>query len=290
MSDQVAMKRHVARFARPPHAQPAPDGATPLWAAGTFQLDRVPAFRQASDAEKAAVLAACAHNLLAEAWCIEQRGISYCAAMARRAESNEEHELFVQIGADETRHAAWLAPWLFPPPETDPFNRFIDGLLEAGTPQPLSFLLQVVLEGFGITHYQSLAAECRDTALTQTLRRLAVDEALHHAGGLLVFEPSRLTAAERHFVADGANAFLQMIRVGPQAVVSALARQLGAHTIGELTRMFTALDSQAITAVKLARLRKLMAQPGMTWLVARLEVAGAFTPCTPVQCARQFLS
>ena len=290
MSDQAAIRRHAARFARPPHAQPAPAGATPLWAAGTFHLDRVPAFRQASASIKDEVLAACAHNLLAEAWCIEQRGISYCSAMAKQVESNEERELFVQIGADESQHAAWLAPWMLRSPETDPFTRFIDGLLEAGTPQPLSFLLQVVLEGFGITHYQSLAAGCRDAALAQTLRRLALDEALHHAGGLLVFEPDRLTTTERRFVADGTYAFLQMIRVGPQAVVGALAQQVGTSAVGELAGVFAALDSQATGAAKLARLRKLIALPGMTWLAAQLDAAGAFRPCTPTQCARQFLS
>ena len=290
MSKQLEIRRHAARFARPPHAQPVPDGATPLWEAGTFKLDRVPAFRQASAVIKEAVLTACAHNLLAEAWCIERRGISYCLAMTRHTESDEERDLFTRIGADESQHAAWLAPWLLRPPETDPFNRFIDGLLETGTPQSLSFLLQVVLEGFGITHYQSLAAGCRDAALALTLRRLALDEALHHAGGLLVFQPDRLTAAERRFLADGANAFLQMIRIGPQAVVGALARQLGTSAIGELAGVFAALDSQATGAVKLARLRKLMAQPGMTWLVEQLDAGGTFSPCTPAQCARQFLS
>lgn len=290
MSKQLEIRRLAARFSRPSHVQPAPDGATPLWEAETFQLDHVPAFRQASANTKEAVLRDCAHNVLAEAWCIEQRGITYCSAMALQTESNEERDLFTRIGTDETQHAAWLAPWLLRPTETDPFNRLIDGLLEAGTPQSLSFLLQVVLEGFGITHYRFLAAGCRDAALTQTLRRLAIDEALHHAGGLLVFQPDRLTAAERRFLADGAHAFLHMIRVGPQSVVGALAQQLGTSTIGELTGMFAALDSQATGAVKLARLRKLMVQPGMTWLVEQLDAGGTFVPCTPDQCARQFLS
>jgi len=290
MSDQAAIRRHTERFARARHAhQPTPDGTKPLWAAQTFHLDRVTAFRESGGSVKNAVLAACAHNLLAEAWCIEQRGIAYCSTMVRQVESHAERELFARIGADETQHAAWLAPWLLRPPEADPFNRFIDGLLEAGTPQSLSFLLQVVLEGFGITHYQCLATGCHDAALARTLRRLALDEALHHAGGLLVFEPDRLTAAERRFIADGAYAFLQMIRVGPQAVVDALARQVGASTIGELAEVFAALDTQTTSAAKLARLRKLMARPGMTWLMEHLDASKAFAPCTPAQCARQFL-
>jgi hypothetical protein len=290
MKQQAAIRHHTARFSRPPHAPSAPDGESPPWGAGTFQLDRVRAFRAASASIQDAVLAACAHNLLAEAWCIEQRGIAYCSAMELQSESNAERELFTRIGADEIQHAAWLAPWLLRPPETDLFNRFIDGLLEAGTPQPLSFLLQVVLEGFGITHYQSLAAGCCDQALALTLRRLAIDEALHHAGGLLVFQPDRLTAAERRFIIDGACAFLQMIRVGPQAVVSALAQQVGVTSVRDLTGVFAALDSQSIASAKLARLHKLMAQPGMTWLVEALDAGGVFVPCTPAQCAKQFLS
>jgi len=290
MTRQAAIRRHSARFVRAPLVPPSPDGTQPLWDAASFQLDRLRAYRQASPRAQQAVLADCAHNLLAEAWCVEQHGIAYCAAMAAQTESNAERELFVRIGADETRHAAWLAPWLQRPPQTDPFNRFIDGLLEAGTPQSLSFLLQVVLEGFGITHYRSLAAGCRETALAQMLKRLALDEALHHAGGLLVFQPQRLTAGERRFIADGAAAFLQMIRIGPQAVVGALAQQVGVSTIGDLANVFETLDTRTTAAAKLARLRKLMTRPGMHWLIEQLDAGDVFAPCTPAQCAGQFLA
>ena len=142
MTQQDAIRSHTARFAPPPHAPLPPDGANPLWEAETFQLDRVRVFRQASASRKGAVLAACAHNLLAEAWCIEERGITYCSAMVGQAESNAEREMFARIGADETRHAACLAPWLLRPPETDPFNRFIDGLLEAlGVDSHVTFVI-----------------------------------------------------------------------------------------------------------------------------------------------------
>ena len=290
MTEQAAIRRHTARFSRAPHVPPSQDGARCPWEAETFKLDRVRSFRQAEADAKEAILTRCAHNLLAEAWCVEQRGIAYCAKMASKAESDAERALFAHIGGDETQHAAWLTPWLFQTPVSDPFNRFIDGLLEAGSRQSLVFLLQVVLEGFGITHYQSLSAGCRDRALAQTLKRLALDEALHHAGGLLVFQPERLTTAERRFITDGAYAFLQIFRVGPQAVAGALIQQIGACTIGELTEVFAALDSQTTAAVKLARLRKLMARPGMTWLVERLDAGEAFAPCAPAQCARQFLA
>ncbi len=290
MNDQVAIAHHTKRFARLARTPPAPDGATPLWTTAAFGLDRVSAFQQASSAMRQTVLQDCARNVLAEAWSVERTGIRYCAAMAQWADSNEERELFERIGDDEAQHAGWLAQWLPEPPPADPFNRFIGGLLDAGTAQPLAFLLQVMLEGFGITHYQSLTTGCSDLSLVSTLRRLAVDEALHYGGALLVFKPERMSTAERRFVADGAYAFLQMIRVGPQAVVAALARTVDLQTRDDVTRVFGALDCEASAAAKLARLRTLMARPGMQWLVEELDAAGVFAPCTPAQCAQQLLS
>jgi hypothetical protein len=221
---------------------------------------------------------------------VEQRGIGYCAAMEACAETTEARSLLLAIGADESQHAAWLARWLPQSPPPDPFIRFLDGLLEAGTPQPLAYLLQVVLEGFGITHYQSLATGCRDAGLARTLRRLVRDEALHHAGGLLLFDPDRMTDAERRFAVDGARAFVEMIRIGPQAVAAALAREVGIDGQIEAASVFEALDTEPVSAAKLARLRVLMARPGMGWVIDDLEAGGLFTPCTPVQCARQLLS
>lgn len=290
MTDHYALACHTARFARSSHAPDAPDGATPLWNSAAFGLDCVSAFQQASDAGQEAVLRDCGHNVLAESSSVERTGIRYCAAMAQWAESSEERELFERIGADEAQHAEWLAQWLPEPPPADPFNRFIGGLLDTGTAQPLAYLLQVMLEGFGITHYQSLTIGCRDVALGSTLRRLAVDEALHYGGALLVFKAERMNAAERRFVADGAYAFLQMFRVGPQAVVAALARTVDLQSRDALTRTFGALECEASAAAKLARLRTLMARPGMYWLIEELDAAGVFAPCTPAQCAQQLLS
>ena len=290
MKDPIAIASHTVRFARPPRAPVAPDGTTPLWAAEAFGLDRVAAFQQAGGTAQANVLRDCARNVLGEALSVEGTGVRYCAAMAQWAESNEERDLFIRIGEDEAQHAAWLAQWLPDVPSADPFTYFIGGLLDAGTAQPLAFLLQVVLEGFGITHYQSLTTGCRDASLASMLRQLAIDEALHYGGGLLVFAPERMNANERRFLADGAYAFLQMFRIGPQAVMGALAGAVDLQSRDALTRAFGVLDYEGAAAAKLTRLRTLMARPGMNWLIDELDAGGAFAPCTPVQCAQQFIS
>lgn len=285
-----ALRRAADRLARHRDAPAPSDGTRPAWEAPFFGLDRVPRFRGASAAARAEMLALCGRGLLAEALHIERSGIDYCARMTLVAESDDERRLFALIGADESQHAGWIADALDDDPPIDVFNRFIAGIAAAGTPQSLAYLLQVVLEGFGIAHYDGLAGACRDAGLAAAFRRLARDEALHHAGGLATFRADRLTDADRRFLADATFAFLQMIRCGPQAVVGAIDRVLGVGDTGDATSVFASLDSEAGSAARLARLRQLLAQPGMAWLVDAMDAGGAFTPCSAADCAQLYAS
>lgn len=285
-----ALRRAGERLLRRRVTPDGPRAALPLWDADFWGLTHVARFRDVAPERQRTVLDACAESALAESWFIEKSGIAFCARMVLLAEGLEEQRVFALIGADEATHTSWLEPWLMPPADTDPFNRFIGGLVESGTAQPLAYLLQVVLEGFGIAHYAGLAAHCRDAALAGTLRRMAEDEALHHAGGLAAFRAERLTASERTFVAEGAYEFLRMMRSGPQAVAAALDRGIGMAGLDDATRVFDALAGETAGAAKLERLRRLMAQPGMEWLVNDLDRTGAFVPCTTVQSAQLYVA
>jgi hypothetical protein len=280
------LRRTVDRFLRRRPPAGAPAGGAP-WGPGFFALDRVARFREANPRDQAAVLAACADGLLAESWFIERCGVAFCAKMILLAENPAEQRVFALVGADEATHAAWLDPWIADQArEVDPFNRFIAGLVEAGSAQPLAFLLQVVLEGFGIVHYKGMAANCNDGSLAATLGRMAEDEALHYAAGIAAFRAARLSAPEKRFLADGACTFLHMLRSGPQAVVAALDRTIGVGNQSDVMSLFDELAADALSADKLNRLRRLMAQPGMQWLIEELEDKGVFTPCNAAECAR----
>lgn len=256
------------------------------WDATFYGLDRLAAWRRASDAQRAAVLRACSRALIAESWDIERTGIAFCARMVLLAESLEERRLFALIGAEEAMHSAWLEPWHATRADrADPFNRFIESLVRDGSRQPLAFLLQVVLEGFGIAHYAGLARSCRDPALARTLKVMAQDEAAHHAAGLAAFSADELTSQERRFLAEGACVLLDWIRSGPQRVVAALDATLGGLGRPGIAAAFDCLQDPALDAAKLAELRRLMAQPGMAWLADELEAGGSFAPRSAAQCA-----
>jgi rubrerythrin len=272
-------------------ASGAPTDSGPLWDASMFALDGVARFRDATDEQRRSVLDTCSASLLLESWFIERCGIEFCARMVLATQDLEERRLFALIGADEATHSTWLQPWVTSSDAAaDTFNRFIEDCLRNGDPQPLAYLLQIVLEGFGIVHYSQLAQRCHDPALAATLERMSQDEALHHAGGLAVFHPERMNAAARDFLADASFQFLEMIRCGPQSVLDALDRNGLVSARADIQALFADLDAATLAAGKLARLRKLMTQPGMQWLLDNLDSRGAFEPCNAAQCAQIYVA
>ncbi|MCQ4165571.1 hypothetical protein [Tahibacter harae] len=281
MSEREAdIQRTAARLLRRRAAAGTPQTDAPLWPAEHFGLHRLRVYSDARTEQQRGILNHCAQGLLRESWFVERGGMEFCARMVLAADSAGERQLYSLIGADEAAHYAWLQPWL--PAGSgamDTFNRFLADCVAQSTPQPLAYLMQVVLEGFGIVHYDGLAANCNDPALADTLRRMAEDEALHHAAGLAAFRAERLGRAEREFLLDASYAFLQMMRSGPQAVVAALDQGLEGLDITAAQALFAMLDDGATTAAKLQRLRRLMDQPGMGWLLENLEARGAFNPC-----------
>lgn len=285
------IERVIGGFARR-RASSAADtpGDLAHWDARFFGLEGTALFAQASAEMQRRVLQVCCEQLLWESWYIEQCGIAFCARMVLLAEEVAAREVYSMIGADEATHAHWISGWL-PRNQNrpaDPFNHFVAGLVENGDAQPLRYVLQIVLEGFGIRHYRSLADGCRHPALAQTLRTMMSDEGLHHAGGVATFDAERLDKDARAFALAATTGLVQMIRVGPQAVASALSAAIGGLDKRGATNLFDALGCETTIAPKLATLRELIAQPGMGWLVDELDRLRMFTPCTAEECAQVF--
>ena len=169
--------------------------------------------------------------------------------------------------------------------------RFLADLIEVCDANTLAYLVQVILEGWGLHHYQSLYQSCRDPLLRQRLQAIHKDEALHHHTGELVFDPSKLNGEQRALVRDSLAAYCEMVRVGPQTVVAAVDRAAGGLTNKQRAKAFAELDCERTSHEKLLLLRRLMLgeDENLTGdrgrFVAELEGKGLFTPYSPEACA-----
>jgi hypothetical protein len=268
------------------------DGGVPNWDADYFGLERVKIFSEGNADLQRAILDGCSRTLLNEAYFIEKSGGAYCAKMILLAESTEMRQVYGLIAADEASHLQWIRPWVEEHDRVRPDGamlRFLANLIEVCDANTLAYLVQVILEGWGLHHYQSLYQSCRDPLLRQRLQAIHKDEALHHHTGEVVFDPSQLDGGQRALVRESLATYCEMVRVGPQAVVEAVDRAAGGLSEKNRVQVFADLDCQRTSQEKLDLLRRLMLGGDRAGdrgcFVAELEEKGLFTPYSPEACA-----
>lgn len=258
------------------------------WDADVYGLSGVDCYVKAGADRQRAVLTRCAADQLEEALHIENIGMAYAAHMLLGASSLEERQLYATIAADEALHHAALAPFLGLAAgdgagggEPAPFLCLLERLVVEGDRATRLLVVQVVLEGWGIEHYRGLARRCADPALAVVLARIVEDEARHHGSGVIL--APRFPAGEA--AVDVLTAFLDMVRVGPQAVLAALAGTLGPMSRAERVVVLTQLHTEDHSGTQLLLLRRLLEKAGAAPVVAALDSRGRFRPLTAEEAA-----
>ena len=271
---------------RKPSRQQSIDFDVPPWGADCFGLAYSPTYNDCSANEQTQILHLASNALLKESYSIEKAGVGYMAKMALLAETTEERMLYSLFGADETTHLSQLMPFvarLDIVNQSDPFLQLLESLLETDDRSALMFVIQVVLEGWGLNHYRTLSKTCQDYALSSLFRSFVQAEARHHGAGVMLFDAERLSEVSRRLILETLGAFLRMVQVGPQRLVEAIAQVKGGLTKAQRIQLFTELDTETHSEVRLKLLRSLIlsAAPKIAYI---LEEEGLFVPASPAQC------
>ncbi|OCQ99784.1 hypothetical protein BCD67_15000 [Oscillatoriales cyanobacterium USR001] len=257
------------------------------WNADFFNLDRVKIFQDARDEEKLVILQFANHSLLEEAYYIENAGVGYMAKMVMLAETVEERMLYGLFAADEATHLSQISCFL---PENElrrdrnPFLSLLAEVVEIRDKTVLLFVLQVVLEGWGLSHYRRLAKECRHPALAEVFSGFLDAEARHHATGSLLFEEMPISQASQTLIIELLARFLMMVQVGPQNVLAAIAQGKGHLSRSQKIQILEELDTQSHSGKRLKLLRSLMGGKSTDAIVQALEDRGAFVPLSAHHC------
>ncbi|MEM7065917.1 MAG: ferritin-like domain-containing protein [Cyanobacteria bacterium P01_B01_bin.77] len=272
------------------------DSNSIYWQADYFDLERVSIFQAASELEQQQILQQLNQDLLQESLFIEQAGVGYMAKMVLMADSSQERLLYSLFTADETTHLVQLQPYAAtyrpsvgaPPEIHDPFLQLLADIVESTDKALLLFVLQVVLEGWGLTHYRRLAQGCRDHPLGELFRSFLQAESRHHGAGVTLFkqsyDQSHLSPSSQTAIVDCLASFLQMVRVGPQRVVSAIATAKGHLSRSQRLQILQQLDTVTHSHQRLQLLKSLMASTQSS-IVSELEHKGLFTPLSPEEAA-----
>ena len=259
----------------------------PYWGAEYFQLQHVCLFRESSANEQQQILHLASRHLLEEAHWIEQAGVGYMAKMVLLAETAEERMLYGLFAADEAEHLAQIRrflPEIQPTTTGDPFLTMLAEVVETQDKALLLFVMQVVLEGWGTSHYRHLSEGCLDAGLSQLFADFLQAESRHHATGQILFGRMALSQASQQAIAEVMVQFLRMIQAGPQRVVTAIERVKGHLSRSQKLIIFEQLDTETHSGTRLALLRSLMQRAGAGAIVQALEEQGAFRAFPASQC------
>lgn len=252
-----------------------------MWPAEFFRLPLLNFWRDADDSARDEIRHGCSVTVLREALGIERTAMDYCAARVMEAEDALEKQVYCLTAAEEARHYHWLC--MITDPATvamapDAFTRYLQRLVAEGTPNSQSYLLQVILEGWGIGHYQRLAAHASTADVAAVMSGIARDEGLHYAAGVAQFDASRLTAADGQFVRGALVELCTMVGSGPLGVLGVVERAVGG--LGQTGRrsIFEKLTDPIATARRLNELAQFIARQGMDGEAAWLAEQGFLEP------------
>ncbi len=250
----------------------------PFWPASFFGLDGVQCFRDASKDQQARVVAAASRATLEEAWFIEKAGMVYTAQMSLLATSTEERQLYSLFAADEAAHLHLVGAFLPPdePSRPGPFHALLADVIETADRATLIFVIQVVLEGWGLVHYRQLAEGTHSAPLRAAFERILKDEARHHGSGLLLFDQAA-SGADVEQATALLERFLAMVLLGPLMVVGCLSAVLGPLDNAAKTEVLHQLNADEQVRDRLALLRGLMDRPTASAIVAALDARGAWS-------------
>jgi hypothetical protein len=256
------------------------------WDSKYFNLDKVNIFIDSTTEEKTEILQLCNCGMLEEAYFIEKAGVGYMTKMVSLAESTEERMLYALFGADEVTHLAQISSFL---PNSavgtdNPFLRLLEDVVETQDKVVLLFVLQVVLEGWGLSHYRSLAKSCRNPDFSNVLQGFLQDESRHHATGVTLFDKTSVSLVSQQTILEILRLFLQMVQVGPQSVVAAIEKIKGDLSTQQKVKIFEEIDTENHSGSRLKLLRSLMRNSNAGTIVEELETGGMFQPLSAKKC------
>jgi hypothetical protein len=262
------------------------------WGTSFLGLDKVTIFQNATITERATILQLCSHKLLEEAYGIEKLGLQYMAKIVLLSESTQEQMLYALYSADAANHIAQISRFLPKFQINDeqiqqlehPLLKFLIDVADTEDKALILFVLQVVLEGWSLSHYRSLAIECREPNLSLTLQGFLPDKSRHHGTGVMLFHQMLLTQSSQELIVKTLTKFLRLMQLRHQPIIAAIAQVKGYLSRSQKIRIMSELDTESHNYTCLKFLRSLMRNPNSGAILQQLEAKGAFQPLTVSQC------
>lgn len=233
------------------------------WREDYFGIENVSYWREATKEQKDDILFSLNQSLLEEAVYIEKCGMTYTSKMGLLARENDERSLYQILSADEAIHFQLFSRFTLAPLSEhwhQPFLVLLDEAVHEADYSSLIFIAQVLLEGFGLSHYHELLKFTPHSEMREVLTLVLKDEAIHHGSGLKMTRRYPLLKEKEAFLFEIMGRFMEQIRLGPARVAAALSRAYGGFRHQDFAKVFQDMDAATKISGQISILLNLLAQ------------------------------
>lgn len=197
-------------------SSPSSDVPNILWPKERYQLDKSIFFNSIDKEIQNQILQHITELNLSLSAFIETSGHNYGAKMILMAETIEEKSLYALFTAEEAIHLKEFQNFMnfTPDPKTHwhPMLNPLASAIKEGEKNTCLYIIQVLLEGFGMAHYNGLKADCLYEPLQNTYDRILKDEARHHGTGLILSKESKLSKLENEQIFEYTREFIKSLQ------------------------------------------------------------------------------
>ncbi len=249
------------------------------WNATSYSLDQSTLYNELKAEQKNSVLIGLTNERINEALFIEKWGMTFTAKMSLSADSLTEKLIYSGFSEDEARHYLYFESFQNKGliVQENPFLTLLKDTIQTGERRPLIFIIQILLEGWGLSHYSTLRKDCNDEVLKSLLTKVLADESNHHAGGLTLFNQNQVSVSEKNYIVDTLKVFLLMIQMGEQTILKTVEQEVGGLTHSQKLLFLKEIESQKNAQEKLMILKKIFLKTNTHSLLHELDQLGYFS-------------
>lgn len=250
-----------------------------LWDAQFFEIEKTTLFKSLTSSQQHRLLKHLSSQVLQEAYWIEKSGMTFSAKMNLLSKSEEEKMVYCFIGAEEALHLKSLEPFLsVDDREMKPFFAgLIDDWISRLDRPSLLMLIQILLEGWGLFYYKTLANKTLNDGLKKVLGNILLDEARHHATGVTLYRKEVLTKEQRENLIRELELLFFNVQVGPQAVVMELCKTKTDTQSQDFEKLFNQMGAEQSVNVKLLKLQQILEKSWDSEILEACQKKGLFT-------------
>lgn len=241
-----------------------------LWDADFYQLNESDLWKSLSPKIQNEILISLGQKILQEAYFIECAGMSYAAKMNLVARTKEERAFFCFVAEEEARHLRLiesLADFSTSLDTIPSFALLIGEIIEEADRPSHLLLIQILLEGWGLHYYKSLAQSAQDPSIANVFKTILKDEIRHHSAGVILFKSSELEEKDIVQFLNYLQRIAFMVKVGPWAVCQEIMKHVPNATPEILQKFLKQIKAQSVTYDKMTILSGLLVKslPERVW-------------------------